>query len=117
MVGRRLLLAAFFYTVPWCFAWLRTSSRVFSGKNDEKFALIKQIAVNNLQAWRLSGVVRTLKCYSAQDRDVCPQCADHLGAVVKIEDARIGINLPPFDTCTARRCRCYFRPCEISREL
>jgi len=38
------------------------------------------------------------------------------GTVVKTADAEIGVNLPPLPACSSSRCRCYFRPCDISIE-
>jgi len=68
----------------------------------------------NLRTWSRSGVVKTLRCYSAEDADVCRECRALDGTIIKIEDAEIGTNLPPLKTCRAKRCRCYFRPWDIS---
>jgi SPP1 gp7 family putative phage head morphogenesis protein len=70
----------------------------------------RKIANANLDAWKRSGVVKTLKFYSADDGDACPACKEQDGKVIAMGDGEIGLNLPPLDACTNARCRCYFRP-------
>jgi len=82
--------------------------------SDEQFILAQQTAADNLAAWKASGVVKTLKWYSAADADVCATCRAHHGAVLNLSDAEIGVNLPPHPGCSSARCRCYFRPWDIS---
>ena len=82
--------------------------------SDQQFELVQQAAVLNLAAWKASGVVKTLKYYSADDANVCAACKAHHGGVVSIWDAEIGANLPPLPDCSSRRCRCYFRPEDVS---
>jgi hypothetical protein len=50
--------------------------------SDEQFKLVQQTAAHNLAAWKASGVVKTLKWYTAQDTDVCAACQARSGAVV-----------------------------------
>ena len=75
---------------------------------------LKEIAAANLDAWQRSGVVKTLKYYSADDADVCVGCRKHHGVIIAIADGSISENLPPLDACVNNRCRCYFRPWDIS---
>jgi hypothetical protein len=77
--------------------------------SDEQFNLVQ-----NLTAWKDSGVVEMLKWYSAKDADVCAARRAHHGIVLNISDAEIGVNLPPLPTCSSVRCRCHFRPEDIS---
>jgi SPP1 gp7 family putative phage head morphogenesis protein len=84
--------------------------------SEEQFELVQQTAVQNLIAWKVSGVVKTLRWYSAEDADACAPCRARHGAVVNTADAAIGVNLPPLSTCSSARCRCYFRPSGISLE-
>jgi hypothetical protein len=84
--------------------------------SDKQFKLIYETAAQNLAAWKRSGVVKTLKCYSAEDDDVCETCRQHDGNIVKIEEAVIGVYIPKFDNCSSNQCRCYFRPWDISIE-
>ena len=83
--------------------------------DDEHFALVKETAAHNLAAWQASGVVKTLKYYSAEDADVCAACAERHGSIVQVVEGKIGDNLPPLGTCQNVRCRCY-RPETISIE-
>ena len=76
--------------------------------------LIHETAAQNLLAWKNSGVVKTLKYFSAEDEDACASCRAHDGTIITIADAEISVNLPPLLTCSSSRCRCYFRPRDIS---
>ena len=76
--------------------------------------MLADVASANLAAWRASGVVKTLKFYSAEDADVCTECATQHGTIVNIADGKVGVNLPPLKTCERIRCRCYFRPWDVS---
>ena len=76
--------------------------------SDEQFQHVQKIARASLASMRKSGVVHTLRIYSAGDHDTCAWCKQHISQVVRIEDAIIGVTLPPFPSCTSRRCRCYF---------
>jgi len=84
--------------------------------SDEQFKLVQESAATNLTAWMNSDVVKTLKYFSAEDADVWALCRAHHGTIVKTADAEIGVNLPPLSNCSSPRCRCYFRPCNISIE-
>jgi hypothetical protein len=75
---------------------------------------LREIATGNLNAWKASGVVKTLKHYSAEDTEVCAPCRQHHGTIVTIADGRIAGNLPPINACVNGRCRCYFRPWDVS---
>jgi len=77
---------------------------------------IRQIAAVNLDGWRRSGVVKTLKFYSADDAVACAVCECHHQEIVAVEDGVVGVNLPPLDDCKKARCRCYFRPWDVSVE-
>jgi NAD+--asparagine ADP-ribosyltransferase len=77
---------------------------------------LREIAEKNLVAWKQSGVVKTLKFYSADDGEACGACQQQHGKVVAVADGEIGLNLPPLDACTNARCRCYFRPWDVSVE-
>ena len=82
--------------------------------SEEQFALVQRANADNLAAWKHSGVVNSLKWYSAEDEDVCPACRAHDGRIIPISDAKLGVNLPPHEACISTRCRCYFRPSDIS---
>jgi SPP1 gp7 family putative phage head morphogenesis protein len=82
----------------------------------ENLALVKETALSNLIAWKKSGVVKSLKYYSAEDVDVCAACKAHHGSIVTIEDGTVGVNLPPLGACSCAKCRCYLRPWDISTE-
>jgi SPP1 gp7 family putative phage head morphogenesis protein len=77
---------------------------------------LADIGSKNLDAWRASGVVKTVKYYSAEDDDVCAECKKRHGSIIGIDDAKMGVNLPPLDVCSGKRCRCYFRPWDICTE-
>lgn len=83
------------------------------------------------EAWKQSGVVKSMKWYTAVDERVCPWCAPMQGKVVGIEedffkkgDEVVGsdgsklnvdysdVGAPPLHVS----CRCYIRPEEISLE-
>lgn len=83
------------------------------------------------EAWNQTGVVKTIKWYTAADERVCPWCEPLHGKTISIEekffekgdeltgkDGRIltidydDIKAPPLHTS----CRCYIRPEEISIE-
>jgi hypothetical protein len=76
--------------------------------------VLADLATTNLAAWRGSGVVKTLKFYSAEDTGVCTECEKQHGAIVNILDGKVGVNLPPLNGCQRDHCRCYFRPWGIS---
>jgi hypothetical protein len=80
----------------------------------EDFALVKETASRELTTWKKSGVVMTLKCYSAEDDDVCATCSQRHGSIVRIEEAVIGVTILKFDDCACLQCRCYFRPWDIA---
>jgi len=84
--------------------------------SDQQFKLVQQTTAHNLAAWKDSGVVKTLKYYSAEDADVCATCRAHHGAILNISDSEIAVNLPRLPTCSSKRCLCYFRPWDISIE-
>jgi hypothetical protein len=75
---------------------------------------MREIAAANLDAWKRSCVVKTLKFYSADDGDACGTCKRHHEKIVAVEDGVIGVNLPPLDACANDRCRCYFRPWDVA---
>ena len=85
---------------------------------------LAEIAASNLQAWKESEVVKTLKIYNAPNGVVCSECRKHDSAIVQIGEAKIGANLPPFPKCLStdikqfgrRGCRCYWQPFDISLE-
>ena len=78
--------------------------------------------------WQQSGVVKTLKWYTAEDDDVCEFCRRMNGKVVDIhatfvnagdtiEGAEGGRMISDFDVehpSLHLGCRCYFRPDKIS---
>jgi len=57
--------------------------------SDQQFKLVQQTTAHNLAAWKDSGVVKTLKYYSAEDADVCATCRAHHGAILNISDSEI----------------------------
>lgn len=69
----------------------------------------------NLSAWDKSGVVSTVKWFTAEDGSVCPECADLDGKIVDVgrdfftADYGDG-NSPPLHP----DCRCYLRPEDVS---
>ncbi len=84
--------------------------------SDEQFKLVQQTAADNLAAWKASGVLKTLRRYSAEHADVCAPCRAPRGVVINLSEAEIGVALPPLPGCSSTRCRCYFRPWDISVE-
>ena len=82
--------------------------------SDEQFEHVQKIARVSLASWQESGVAHSFRIYSAGDRDTCWPSKQHISQVVRTQDALIGVTLPPFPQCTSRRCRCYFRPEDIS---
>jgi SPP1 gp7 family putative phage head morphogenesis protein len=75
-----------------------------------------EIAKQKLLAWTESGVVKSVKWHAAGDKDVCITCREMNGSIVSIAHAQIGTNLPPLFGCKSKKCRCYFRPEEISTD-
>ncbi len=75
-----------------------------------------EIALGNLSAWKASGIVKLLRYYSADDNAVCVECQKHSGRILTPSEGDIGTNLPPLNQCRNARCRCYFRPWDISFE-
>ena len=74
---------------------------------------LRDIAAGNLDVWKRSGVIGSLRCYSAEDAEVCAPCRRHHGLIVRVDEGAIGKNLPPLDACVNGRCRCYFRPWDV----
>jgi SPP1 gp7 family putative phage head morphogenesis protein len=69
----------------------------------------------NREAWKQSGVVKTLIWYSAEDNRVCPECEALDGKEISIDDKFFtddysGGEFPPRHP----DCRCYTRPGEVS---
>lgn len=68
----------------------------------------------NREAWMKSGVVKTIKFYTAEDDKVCPRCQQLDGSEIPIEasffDDDYGDGLPPVHP----DCRCFLRPEVIS---
>ena len=65
----------------------------------------------NREAWEQSGVVKSLKWYTAEDERVCARCQDLDGTEVGIEDkvfqdSYSDGSAPPLHP----DCRCYIRP-------
>lgn len=89
-------------------------TRMASYMDEEQFAQANEAAARNLAAWRESGAVKTLKYHSADDADVCSACWERHGSIVRIQDSKMGDNLPPLASCGNAQCRCYFRPEEVS---
>jgi predicted RNA-binding Zn-ribbon protein involved in translation (DUF1610 family) len=95
-------------------------------QEDKKIVTIQEeldrIGHHNLKAWRETGVVKTFKCYNAPNGEVCTECRKHDGAIVNIDEAKIGENLSPFSACLnanrkqcgRRGCRCYWLPWNVS---
>jgi SPP1 gp7 family putative phage head morphogenesis protein len=75
---------------------------------------LRETAFANLETWKQSGAVKTLRFYSAEDGGVCCDCRQRHGLIVSIDDAAVGLNLPPLDACCNERRRCYFRPWDVS---
>jgi hypothetical protein len=86
-------------------------------REDAHIATIqKQLAetkASNLAVFKKIGV-KTIKCYAAPNGTVCAECRKRDGAIIKIDDAKIGATLPPFSKCLntdikqcgRRGCRC-----------
>ena len=70
----------------------------------EDFALVNETASRELATWKKSQVVKTLKCYSAEDDGVCATCSQRQGSIVRIEEAVIGATIPKFDDCACVQC-------------
>jgi HK97 family phage portal protein len=83
------------------------------------------------EAWKQSGVVKTIKWFTAADERVCPYCAPLHGKVISIEenffekgDEVEGEGVEPLNLDYADvdapplhvQCRCYVRPDQISLE-
>jgi hypothetical protein len=82
--------------------------------SDKEAREVLKIALASLKSWRATGVVHSFRIYCAHDDDTCDACNSHAGNIGNIERAYIAVTLPPFPECSARRCRCYFRPEDIS---
>lgn len=102
--------------------------------NDSAEVLAKTLSFDatnsaNRTAWQQSGVVKTIKWYSAEDDDVCEFCRSIDGKVIDINAVFVGagemtgadggtmvfdsdVRNPPLHL----GCRCYCRPDEISIE-
>jgi len=71
----------------------------------------------NVQAWRQSGVVKTLKWYTSEQSNVCPICASLEGKEVGIEDEFFNDSYSDGDAPPRHPfCNCYVRPEVISTE-
>ena len=69
----------------------------------------------NREAWAQSGVVKSLKWFTAEDGSVCPQCAALDGKIVGMEDQFFNDDYSDGNAPPAHPdCRCYIRPEEIS---
>jgi hypothetical protein len=75
---------------------------------------VNEIAKQNLSAWKESDVVKSVKWHTVEDKDVCATCREMSGSIVPITHAHMGANLPPLSSCKSGKCRCYFRPEEVS---
>ena len=65
----------------------------------------------NREAWAQSGVVKSLKWYTAEDDHVCPQCEGLDGTEVSIDDKFFNDDYSEGYTPPAHPdCRCYIRP-------
>lgn len=97
------------------------SSRAMAVAKTESFRMSNFSA---REAWRQSGVVKSLKWYTARDELVCPECAPLDGTTVGIDESF----LEKGDTTATGReivyadveggalhpnCRCYIRPADI----
>ena len=68
----------------------------------------------NREAWVQSGVVKSLKWYSAEDAHVCPQCQELDGKQVGIEDKFFNDTYSDGEVPPRHPdCRCYVRPEQI----
>jgi predicted nucleic acid-binding Zn-ribbon protein len=80
----------------------------------------KEISAANLREWKESEVVKTVKVYCTMDEKVCAICQRRNNLVLKLEDANVGVTVPPFADCSnvddpkILRCRCYWTPQDIS---
>jgi HK97 family phage portal protein len=90
---------------------------VYSFADERRAGLIAQTEAYrtsnwaNREAWRESGVVTTVRWYTAEDQRVCPDCAALDDMVVGIEgkffvDTYADAGIPPRHP----DCRCYLRP-------
>jgi len=71
----------------------------------------------NRAAWAQSGVVKSLKWYTAEDDRVCPECQDLDGKVVSIDDTFFTDDYSDGSTPPLHPdCRCYIRPWDVSTE-
>ena len=107
---------------------------VYSFADERRAALIAKTesfrAANlaNKDAWRLSGVVKTVKWYTAEDQKVCQFCAEQDGKEISIDDnfynlgdtikgAQGGFMTADYNDIEAPPlhpdCRCYVRPEQI----
>ena len=62
----------------------------------------------------LSRELSVLTCQCPDDADVCAACWERHGSVVQVENGKMGDDLPPLAACESVRCRCYFRPEQVS---
>jgi hypothetical protein len=76
------------------------------------------LARNNIREWVKSGVVKSLKLYTAEDEAVCDVCGQMHGKVFPIqtpEQINFVIDNAHIKGCkNPIGCRCYWRPEEIS---
>mgnify|MGYP003694007633 CR=1 FL=1 len=75
---------------------------------------LREIATENLNAWKEAGVVKTLKYYSAEDAEECAPCRRHHGLIVRIDEERSAKTCRRLMACVNERCRCYCRPWDVS---
>ena len=82
---------------------------------ERQVEVVEITAQKRFQQLKNSNTVKTLKVYNAPIGEVCDECKKHVGRIVAVVDAELGINVPPFKTCKDTvGCRCFFTPCEMT---
>jgi hypothetical protein len=77
---------------------------------------MRAFAKNNLEtikSWADSGVVTEFQCITSERDTVCKFCASQNGKRVPIDQAKVGVNIPPFPQCLnyhTTSCCCGLKP-------
>ncbi len=90
-------------------------------KNAEEYKeSFLMFGIEKLKGMKQSGVVNTV-IWQTFERDSCDACREMNGAIIQLDEAEIGKNLPPYSKCQNVNskiaeypfCRCGFAPHDI----
>lgn len=82
----------------------------------EKF---KENSLLALKSFAEMGVVKEVVLFSSPRDSVCAHCKAQVGKIVKLEDAVVGVNIPPYDECRNEEmgCCCGFKPTPRKKKI